>query len=127
MKPQRRLKLLKTRRWFKPLRGGVRVSGNKDYPTASQPRQRREPGNRWRVSNQQPRPQETEIPDQGKEKKVKITEAPIFIPYTRDSMLKKNLQRIDDTIGECLGSPAVRFVERCGGSNLIDTLKIRNP
>ena len=79
MLPQRRIKLLKTKRWFKPLRGGTRVSGNKDFPTASSPGPKRKPGNNWRVPNQQPRPQE--MGNQEREAKVKVTEAPIFLSH----------------------------------------------
>ena len=56
-----------------------------------------------------------------------MVEAPVFVPYTRDSTLRKSLQRLDDTLGECLGSPGVRFVERCGGQTLIELLGSSNP
>ena len=57
----------------------------------------------------------------------KVVETPIFIPYTKESRLRKQLQELDDTIGEATNSPGVRFVERCGGSNLIDILTSSNP
>ena len=63
----------------------------------------------------------------GKRKQGKSYRSTIFIPYTRDSSLKKSLQKIDDTLGECLGSPGVRFVERCGGQTLMDLLATNNP
>ena len=34
---------------------------------------------------------------------------------------------MDDAIGEATNSPAIRFVERCGGSKLIDILTSSNP
>ena len=46
--------------------------------------------------------------------KVKVVESPIFIPYTRDSKLRSSLQEADDTLGEIIGSPAMKFVKRFG-------------
>lgn len=53
---------------------------------------------------------------------MKIVEVPIFIPYTKDSQLRKGLQKVDDTLGETKGTPSARFVERCGGRTVIDHL-----
>ena len=47
--------------------------------------------------------------------RVKMVETPIFIPYTKDSVLRKTLQAMDNLVGETTNSPAARFVERCGG------------
>ena len=57
----------------------------------------------------------------------KMTETPVFIPYTVDSWLRKELQSQDDTVGEILRAPGVRFVERCGGSTVIGLLGASNP
>ena len=56
-----------------------------------------------------------------------MVETPIFIPYTADSNLKRKLQELDDKVGEATGSPAARFVERCGGGTIIDLLGRTNP
>ena len=53
---------------------------------------------------------------------VKVVETPVFVPYTLDSNLKRRLQELDDKVLESTGSPAVRFVERCGGGTIIDLL-----
>ena len=47
--------------------------------------------------------------------------------FTRDSKLGKALQEVDDTLGECMGNPSVRFVERCGGQTLVGLLGSSNP
>ena len=52
---------------------------------------------------------------------------PVFVPYIRESKLRKNLQQVDDTLGECLRSPGVQFVERCGGQTLVELLGTSNP
>ena len=54
-------------------------------------------------------------------------ETPIFIPYTKDSTLRKRLQEADDRLGVETNSPSVKFVERCGGSTLINILTRSNP
>ena len=58
---------------------------------------------------------------------IKVVETPIFVPYTKDSALRKRLQEVDDTIGEATNAPAVRFVERCGGGTIIELLGCSNP
>ena len=52
IEPQRRLNQLKTKRWFKPLRGGARIVGNKDYPTNFHQEHRKSPGNKWKIPTQ---------------------------------------------------------------------------
>ena len=61
------------------------------------------------------------------EQKMKVVESAVFIPYTRDSKLKKALQAMDDTLCQCLGSPSVRFVERYGGQTVLELLGSSNP
>ena len=61
------------------------------------------------------------------EKMVRVVETPIFIPYTKDSTLRKRLQESDDKLGEDTNSPGVKFVERCGGLTLMDILTRSNP
>ena len=58
---------------------------------------------------------------------MKVVESPVFVPYTRDSRLRKALQAVDDTICQCLGSPGVKFVERYGGQTLVELLGTSNP
>ena len=43
-----------------------------------------------------------------KQHRTKVVENLVFVPYTR------TLQTLDDTLGECMGSLAVGFVDRCG-------------
>ena len=57
----------------------------------------------------------------------KVVVTPIFIPFTKESGLRKHLKEVDDDLGKATNSPAIRFVERCRGSNLIDTLTSSNP
>ena len=56
-----------------------------------------------------------------------MIETPVFIPYTVDSWLRKELQRIDDIVGEIMRSPGRRCVERCGGNTVIGLLGSSNP
>ena len=58
---------------------------------------------------------------------VRVVETPVFIPYTKDSVLRKRLQEADDKLGVETNSPSVKFVERCGGSTLMDILTRSNP
>ena len=59
--------------------------------------------------------------------KVENVETPIFIPFTRESKLKKRLQEVDRLIGETTGTPACRLVERCWGSTIVGLLGRNNP
>ena len=58
---------------------------------------------------------------------VRVVETPVFIPYTKDSILRKRLQEADDKLGVETNSPSVKFVERFGGSTLMDVLTRSNP
>ena len=60
-------------------------------------------------------------------RKVENIETPIFVPFTKESRLKKRLQEVDRLIGEATGTPACRFVERCGGSTIVGLLCRNNP
>ena len=60
-------------------------------------------------------------------RKVENIETPIFVPFTKESKLKKRLQEVDRLIGEATGTPACRFVERCGGSTIVGLLGRNNP
>ena len=60
------------------------------------------------------------------ERLVRVVETPIFIPYTEDSTLRRKLQEADDRLREETNSPAVKFVERCGDSTLMDILSRSN-
>ena len=54
--------------------------------------------------------------DMGREeaacKVVKVVEIPVFITYTKDPTLRKQLQEEDDRLEEVTNTPASRFVER---------------
>ena len=126
MASQRDLKKLKTKTWFRPSRGGTKVSLGKDYP---KPYQQRQPGDnprKWRVKQPTPAPTRTQK-DPGGGTRVKVLESPVFIPFTWDSMLRKALQKVDDILGECMNSPGVKFVERCGGQTIGELLGSSNP
>ena len=45
-----------------------------------------------------------------------VVATPVFIPYTKESAVKRRLQEVDNLMGDAMGYPSVRFVERCGGS-----------
>ena len=125
MAPSRRMKALKTRSWFKPLRRGNKKSLDKDFPTKTGPSSpTKDQPQSWKVKGPASRQNGTQ---DRKEIPCKVVEAPVFIPYTRDSKLRKSLQALDDKLGKCLGSPSVRFVERCGGRTLTDLLGTSNP
>ena len=70
--------------------------------------------------------QEEGIGEKETPQKVKAIETPIFVPYIPDSQLRKTLQDKDDAIGEVIGRPAVRFIERCGGETIISLLGSSN-
>ena len=53
---------------------------------------------------------------------VKIMETPMFLPFIKESVLRKALKEVDEVIGEATGSPSLRFVGCCGGGTLIDLL-----
>ena len=57
------------------------------------------------------------------EGKVLCVETPIFIPFTKESALKKRIQEIDKLICEATRSLAAIFVERCGGATVVDLLE----
>ena len=118
MRENRKLKDFRNRYWFQSRRGGARISEIKDHPEGREGKEgRRQPDKK----EGKPEGKKTEGEGQrepGKEEtKVKVTETPIFVPYTRDSTLRKALQATDDAIGEACGNPAVRFVEICGGGH----------
>ena len=96
MKEGRRLKSLWNRTWYKSRRGGTKVSADLDHPTLDQK------GKRRGVDVTTPRKKET-----GDKGRVKVVETPIFVPYSKDSVLRRKLQEVDDTIGEATNSPAV--------------------
>ena len=56
-----------------------------------------------------------------------MVETPVFIPFTKDSRLRKRLQELDYQLGEATNSPAARFFERCGGQTVADLLTMSNP
>ena len=64
--------------------------------------------------------------EEGKEA-MRVVETLVFIPYTKDSYLKKRLQEVDNMLGEAIGTPACRFVERVGGGTIMDLLGMSNP
>ena len=107
------MKILRNRMWFKSRRGGTGVSSALDHPT----------------QREKVRGKDVSTPGGEKEGKgrVKVVETPIFIPYTKDSALRKKMQEADDRIGEVTNVPAVRFVERCGGGTIIELLGSSNP
>ena len=129
MLPQRRIKQLKTKTWFQPARGGSKISTSKDHPQAYRQQNKKGYTNRWNIgqperSDGRPSPPPTK---EKQESKVKVLESPIFIPFTKDSTLRKALQVVDDTLGECMNTPGVRFVERCGGQTIGELLGNSNP
>lgn len=110
-------KLLKTRAWYRSQRGGTKVAMGKDYPEMAV---KKEAGGctgkpDWKKTWKHR--EDKEDRDIGKDGggMIKVVEMPIFIPYTKESSLRKKLQELDDRIGEATGTPAPRFVERCGG------------
>ena len=56
-----------------------------------------------------------------------VVENLVFIPYTKESAVRRRLQEIDNLMGEATVYPNVRFVERCGGSTISDCLGRANP
>ena len=54
-------------------------------------------------------------------------ETPVFIPFTKESTLKKRLQVVDKLIDEATRMPAAQSLERCGGATIVDLLGWNNP
>ena len=78
-----------------------------DHPVLSRhhrPDQR--PRKEWRV---QPARDKPNIMPQGQPTKAKVIDSPVFLPYMRDSTLRKSVQELDDSLGECMGAPAVCY------------------
>ena len=98
----------------------------KDHPTNTQG-QRNNSSRKWKVHSHQDTTKDPDraAPRQGT--RVKVTESPVFIPYTRESVLRKALQTLDETLGECMGSPGVKFVERCAEQTIVELLGTNNP
>ena len=124
MAPKRSLKQLAPKTWFRPTRGGNKVSVAKDHPVPVHQRLKlKKKSPNQRMDGKKPEATPTSSPP----KTIKVVESPIFVPFTRDSKLRKTLQQLDDQLGECMKSPAVRFVERCGGQTLGELLGSSNP
>ena len=121
MKTSRNQKERRTKAWFKPKRGGERNTVQKDYPIKwpGKPNRREKTDSTGQKPNKEGKPGEGE--------KILNVETPVFIPFTKESALKKRLQDIDKLIGEATRSPAARFVERCGGATIVDLLGRNNP
>ena len=93
MKEGRKMKAFHSKMWFKSKRGGSKVSTTLDFPDGTDMKGRKGKRNS----------------PEGRQRKEgngveKIVETPIFIPYTKESKLRKKLQELDDTIGEATNS-----------------------
>ena len=91
------------------------MSLNKDYPQAFQQSQAKGQAGKWKIRHtgggrsSVPAHNGTETK---RDNKVKVLESPVFVPFTRVSTLRKALQKVDDTLGECMNTPGVKFVEQ---------------
>ena len=106
------------------------MSRSKDHPSIQPPKRKGpRPRTGWKVKGPGESQNNTDTKEEGTgpRAKVKVIETPIFIPFTRDSVLKKALQNLDDTLGEAMGCPGVRFIERCGGQTVAELLGSSNP
>ena len=110
MKGGRERKSLIVKTWFKTQRGGSRVSEDKDFPEArglnlSETRKKPETGTGSKEG--QSRESRAERTEEGKTgetdgRMVRVVETPVFIPYTKDSTLRKRLQaRSGDQQPQC--------------------------
>ena len=50
----------------------------------------------------------------------------VFVPFTPESALREELQRVEDTLTAKMNTPGIRFVER-GGNTVTDILRRNNP
>ena len=123
----RKAKWRKVRAWFKPQREGEKVGMLKNHPELVG-------GKRYEGRKAAARKTEKGLNgtegrglDGTEGRKVENIETPIFVPFTKESRLKKRLQEVDRLIGEATGTPACRFVERCGGSTIVGLLCRNNP
>ena len=116
------MKPLKKKAWYKASRGGTRVLARKDYPLDKnlQERRDRQPGNEKKSRG-------VEQQTVSKEICHIVVETPVFIPYSKESAIKRRLQEVDELMAEATGYPAVRFVERCGGTMIAELLGRANP
>ena len=94
MKASREKKNTSARAWFKPRRGGARNKIQKDYPVRWPEGRTKERRSGEGKVNQR---KETDKEGRGNEEtgKVMNVETPIFIPFTKESALKRRLQDID--------------------------------
>ena len=87
MSHTRNIKPLKIRAWFKAKRGGTKVSVKKDFPM-------RRDGD-WGRGNRQRKTEGhggEECADQrDREKRHMVVETPVFIPYSKESAIKRRL------------------------------------
>ena len=56
-----------------------------------------------------------------------VVETLVFIPYTKDSVVRRKMQEADNLIAEAKRTPGIRFVERCGGATIAELLGRSNP
>ena len=61
-----------------------------------------------------------------KKVRVKVVEGVICIPYTPESHLREELQRVEDVLITEMHTPGLRFVER-GGETVTEVLGRNNP
>ena len=99
---------------------------NKDYPTKTEGREGEDKNSRKKKDKSR-QERGGDGGHQGEDESSIVIETPIFIPYTRESRLRKNLQETDKLIGEATGSPRVKFIERCGRGTVMDVLGRSNP
>ena len=58
--------------------------------------------------------------------RIKVIESVVFVPYTLESKLRKDLQKVEETLTQEMNTPTVRFVER-GGQTVSESLSRNNP
>ena len=58
---------------------------------------------------------------------LKVVEMLVFVPYTKESTLRKRLHEVDNMLGEATNTPACRIMKRCGEGTIMDLLSRANP
>ena len=136
MGQDRRFKGMEKMTWFRSKRGGKQVTVEKNNPWLAQQRQMEQGGQRigqgrtqrkagGRAGECREAEAESETAEEEGRRRL-VIEAVAFVPYTPRFALKKELQRVDDSIAESLGRPKIRFVER-GGGQIIQEVGRPNP
>ena len=142
LKEGRRFKQLLTKRWYKPGRGGKAAKLEKEALWEEKESKRRgrkaqkekggagmtlgKAGEAGITSGKAGGGEETSQGEGGEDKgRAKVVEGVVFVPFTPESALREELQRVEDTLTAEMNTPGIRFVER-GRNTVVEVLGRNN-